>query len=74
MTIIVLAMVFILLVAVATMTMVAMGMQGRGRERAPKLARQLARAARHLNGDGQPPKQFVKLVERPLALSARSRH
>jgi hypothetical protein len=65
-------MIIILLLAVATMGMVAMGLEGRGRARAPKLARQLSRAARHLNGDGQPPKQLVKLIEQaPLALGGR---
>lgn len=48
------AMVVILAVAGVTAGLVVMGMEGRGQLRAPKLAGTMARAARHLNGDGQP--------------------
>ncbi len=48
------AMVVILAVAGVTTGLVVMGMEGRGQRRAPKLAGTMAKAARHLNGDGQP--------------------
>jgi len=62
-TSIVLAMVAILAVAAGVVGMVAIGMQGRGEDRAPKLASTMARAARHLNGDGKPPERFLKLIQ-----------
>jgi hypothetical protein len=42
---------------------VLLGMEGRGKQRAPKLADRMARAAQHLNGDGEPPARLVKLIE-----------
>ena len=50
---------FVLAVAVAAM--VVIGMEGHGKDRAPELANRLARAARHLNGDAEPPKRFQHL-------------
>jgi hypothetical protein len=38
-------------------------MEGRGKQRAPKLADRMARAAQHLNGDGEPPARLIKLIE-----------
>jgi hypothetical protein len=38
-------------------------MEGRGKQRAPKLADRMARAAQHLNGDGEPPRRLIKLIE-----------
>ncbi len=49
---------------------VIVGMQGRGRDRAPVLAERMARAARHLNGDGTPP-SAVRRVLRGLHLHPR---
>lgn len=40
--------------------LVLMGIEGRWRERAPRLADRMARAARHLNGDGQPPRSLTR--------------
>jgi len=60
MTSIVIAMTVILAVAVATVGLVAVGMEGRGRRRAPKLAHGMERAAKHLNGDGHPPKALTR--------------
>ena len=61
-TSIVIAMLLILAVAIGTAGVVLVGMEGRGRRRAPKLADRMARAAQHLNGDGQPPETLVRLL------------
>ncbi|HVD52564.1 MAG TPA: hypothetical protein VNC13_00135 [Propionibacteriaceae bacterium] len=63
MTSIVVAMIVILVVAACTAGLVLLGMEGRGKQRAPKLADRMARAAQHLNGDGEPPARLVKLIE-----------
>ena len=63
MTSIVVAMIVILVLAGCTVGLVLLGIEGRGKERAPKLADRMARAAQHLNGDGEPPSRLVKLIE-----------
>ena len=63
MTSIVLALIVILVLAGCTVGLVLLGIEGRGKERAPKLADRMARAAQHLNGDGEPPTRLVKLIE-----------
>ena len=63
MTSIVLAMIVILVLAGCTVGLVLLGIEGRGKERAPKLADRMARAAQHLNGDGEPPTRLVKLIQ-----------
>ena len=63
MTSIVVAMIVILVLAGCTVGLVLLGIEGRGKERAPKLADRMARAAQHLNGDGEPPTRLVKLTE-----------
>jgi hypothetical protein len=40
--------------------LVLMGIEGRWRQRAPRLADRMARAAQHLNGDGQPPRSLTR--------------
>jgi hypothetical protein len=62
-TAIVIAMIVILVVAACTVGLVLLGIEGRGRQRAPKLAERMARAAEHLNGDGEPPARLVRLIE-----------
>jgi hypothetical protein len=62
-TSIVIAMIVILVVVACTVGMVLLGMEGRGKQRAPKLADRMARAAQHLNGDGEPPARLIKLIE-----------
>lgn len=61
MTAIIIAMLIILAICVGTAGLVLVGMQGRGKHRAPKMADKMARAAQHLNGDGQPPRQLTRL-------------
>jgi hypothetical protein len=62
-TSIVVAMIVILVVAACTVGLVLLGMEGRGKQRAPRLADRAARAAEHLNGEGEPPARFIKLIE-----------
>jgi hypothetical protein len=62
-TSIVIAMIVILVLAACTVGLVLLGIEGRGRQRAPKLANRMARAAQHLNGDGEPPARFVRMIE-----------
>ena len=66
MTSILVAMITVLLLAVGVVGLVLVGIEGRGRRRAPRIARRITRAAQHLNGDGQPPARFVKLIESTL--------
>ena len=63
MTSIIVAMIVILVIVACTVGLVLLGMEGRGKDRAPKLADRMARAAQHLNGDGEPPSRLVKLIE-----------
>ena len=63
MTSIVVAMIVIFVVAACTVGLVLLGIEGRGKQRAPWLADRMARAAQHLNGDGEPPARLVKLIE-----------
>jgi hypothetical protein len=60
---IVVAMIVILVVVACTLGLVLFGIEGRGKQRAPKLADRMARAAQHLNGDGEPPARLIKLIE-----------
>jgi hypothetical protein len=62
-TSIVVAMIVIFVVVACTVGLVLLGMEGRGKQRAPKLANRMARAAQHLNGDGEPPARLIKLIE-----------
>lgn len=41
--------------------LVCVGIEGRGADRAPRLADRMSRAARHLNGEGRPPRTFIRL-------------
>lgn len=63
MTSIVVAMIVIFVVVACVVGLVLLGMEGRGKQRAPKLADRMARAAQHLNGDGEPPARLIKLIE-----------
>jgi hypothetical protein len=65
-TSILVAMITVLLLCVGVVGLVLVGIEGRGKRRAPKIARRIRRAARHLNGDGQPPARFVKVIESTL--------
>ena len=60
MTAIVVAMVLTLALVAGVAGLVLMGIEGRWRQRAPRLADRMARAAQHLNGDGQPPRSLTR--------------
>jgi hypothetical protein len=62
-TSIIVAMIVIFGIVACIVGLVLLGMEGRGKDRAPKLADRMARAAQHLNGDGEPPSRLVKLIE-----------
>jgi hypothetical protein len=64
MLVLVVTMLVILAVAVATLVLVLVGMEGRGWRQAPQLARLMRRAARHLNGEGRPPRRLQALDRR----------
>lgn len=53
----------ILGIAAAVYGMVAVGIEGRHRDRHPGIAHRLARAAQAMNGDGQPPRAFGRLLQ-----------
>ena len=60
----VVTMLVILAVAAATLVLVMVGMEGRGWRQAPQLARLMRRVARHLNGEGRPPRRLQALDRR----------
>ena len=62
MTAYVVAMIVIIGVALTIVGVVVVGIEGRGKRRAPKLADKMARAAKHLNGDGQPPRSLQRIL------------
>ena len=64
MLVLVVAMFVILAVAASTLALVLVGMEGRGWRQAPQLARQMRRIARHLNGEGRPPRRLQALDRR----------
>lgn len=59
---VVVAMLVILSVVAGTAGVVVVGLEGRFKERVPKVADRMARAGRHLNGDGTPPEAFRRLL------------
>lgn len=60
MTAIIVAMVLTLALVAGVAGLVLVGIEGRWRQRAPRLADRMARAAQHLNGDGQPPRSLTR--------------
>ncbi|MFW6598371.1 hypothetical protein ACQBAU_07450 [Propionibacteriaceae bacterium Y2011] len=61
---IMIAMLVILGLCLAVVLMVTLGIEGLGKGRHPELADRLARYAKHLNGDAEPPKKFENLLQR----------
>ncbi len=59
---IVLAMTLILAIVAGTVVVVVVGMQGWFRHWLPNVSDRMARAAQHLNGDGEPPELFRRLL------------
>lgn len=62
MTAIVVASLLLLGLIAGIVGVVVVGLEDRGGERLPRLRPQLAKAARHLNGEGTPPPAFLRLL------------
>ncbi len=60
---VVVTMSLVLMIVVALLGVVGIGIGGVGRQVDPELAGHLARIARHLNGEGEPPQRLRRLVE-----------
>ena len=59
------AMIAILAVAAVVVGLVLVGMEGRGQDRVPPwVSAKLNRAAKHLNGEVDPPEAFSRVMER----------
>lgn len=63
MPIMIFALLAVLVLAVVVIAVVVMGMEGTGREKHPEIAHAMARTARHLNGEGEPPKALLTLFD-----------
>ena len=63
-------MLIVLGVAAGIIAVVVMGMEGTGRSRHPEIADAMARTARHLNGEGRPPKGLTLLFDEIDGVSA----
>ena len=60
MTAILVAMIVVLTIAAGIAVLVVVGMQGRGSQYVPKLTDHMSRVARHLNGEGEPPRSLIR--------------
>lgn len=56
-------MLVILVLAVGVLAVVVMGMEGQGREQHPEIAHAMAKTARHLNGEADPPRGLIAFFE-----------
>ncbi len=56
-------MLLILVVAVLVIALVVMGMEGTGRQQHPEIANAMQTTARHLNGEAEPPRGLVALID-----------
>lgn len=63
MPIMIFALLAVLVLAVVVIAVVVMGMEGTGRDKHPEIADAMARTARHLNGEGEPPKALRTLFD-----------
>lgn len=64
MTAIVVASLLLLALILGIVGVVVVGLEGRGAGRVPRLRAKLAKAARHLNGDGAPPPAFLRVLRK----------
>lgn len=62
MPVVIFTMLVILVLAAAIIAVVVMGMEGQGRQQHPGVADAMARTARHLNGESDPPPALVALL------------
>lgn len=67
---VVFTMLVILGLAAAVIAVVVMGMEGTGRAKHPEIADAMARTARHLNGEGEPPRGLLMLFDEVNEVSA----
>lgn len=58
----VIATIVCLILSLGVGAVVMVGMKGLYRDRNPRVARGLANAARHMNGDAEPPEAFERLL------------
>lgn len=63
MLVMVFTMLGVLAIAAGVIAVVVMGMEGTGRQQHPEIAQAMARTARHLNGEGAPPRALVQLFD-----------
>lgn len=63
MPIMIFTMLVVLVLAAVVIAAVAMGMEGAGRSQHPEIADAMATTARHLNGEGEPPRALVALFD-----------
>ena len=63
MLVMVFTMLGVLAIAAGVIAVVVMGMEGTGRQQHPEIAQAMARTARHLNGEGEPPRALVQLLD-----------
>ena len=64
MTAILVASLLLLVLILGIVGVVVVGLEDRGGDRLPRLRVKLAKAARHLNGEGTPPRAFLRLLHR----------
>ncbi|HHU37990.1 MAG TPA: hypothetical protein GXZ45_01685 [Propionibacterium sp.] len=63
MLVMIFTMLVVLVLAAGVIAVVVMGMEGTGRQTHPEIASAMARTARHLNGEGEPPRALVQLFD-----------
>ena len=63
MPIVIFTMLMVLVLAAVVIAVVVMGMEGTGSEKHPEIADAMAKTARHLNGEGDPPRALVALFD-----------
>ena len=63
MLVMIFTMLVVLVLAAGVIAVVVMGMEGTGRDQHPEIADAMARTARHLNGEGEPPRALVAVFD-----------
>ena len=63
MPIMIFTMLVVLVLAAGVIAVVVMGMEGTGRTKHPEIAEAMQRTARHLNGEGEPPRALVAVFD-----------
>ncbi|MFT3877717.1 MAG: hypothetical protein QM708_15045 [Propioniciclava sp.] len=63
MAVMIFTMIVVMVLAVGVIAVVTMGLEGAGSRQHPEIADAMAKTARHLNGEGAPPRALVALVD-----------